>query len=387
MKVYYISPSTIPSRVANSIHVVNMCEGLTQLGYEVVLFANSDEKNSTECHKNIYDTYGVDNSNISLILSRSIKGRAVELIISLNALIIYFYNFFINTKPNYIISRNIYSAAIFGLLLRKKIIYETHSPEHGLRGMLQKKLLNSKKVKTVVISDALKIILCSKYQICNESVSVFHDAARAGQLRLKNNERLDLRTNLFSKNIELKNFQKIIGYFGHLYEGRGIEIIEETAALLPEFAFLIYGGNEKEIKACKTRNSHSNLFFMGFINPKDIRQAMSMSDLLLMPYQRKVSIGILGSDTSQWMSPMKLFEYLSMGLPIISSDLPVLKEVLIDNNNCLLVDPEDVVAWKDAIKLICSDNELADKLGFNAHTLYKNKHTWRNRAKSMLELL
>lgn len=44
MKVYYISPSTIPSRAANSIHVINMSEGLTQLGHEVTLFANSEEK-------------------------------------------------------------------------------------------------------------------------------------------------------------------------------------------------------------------------------------------------------------------------------------------------------------------------------------------------------
>ena len=43
MKVYYISSSTIPSRLANSIHVVNMSEGLTQLGHEVILFANFGE--------------------------------------------------------------------------------------------------------------------------------------------------------------------------------------------------------------------------------------------------------------------------------------------------------------------------------------------------------
>ena len=46
MKSYYISPATIPSRSANSIHVVNMCEALTQLDHDVVLFVRSEELDS-----------------------------------------------------------------------------------------------------------------------------------------------------------------------------------------------------------------------------------------------------------------------------------------------------------------------------------------------------
>ena len=156
---------------------------------------------------------------------------------------------------------------------------------------------------------------------------------------------------------------------------------------MPDFAFLIYGGNESEIEAFRSRNTHKNLFFMGFIKPKDARKAMSMVDILLMPYQESVSIGILGSDTSKWMSPMKLFEYLSMGVPIISSDLPVLKEVLIDKNNCLLVNPKEVRAWMNAIIEIASNDELAERLGSNAHNLYRNQYTWSNRAESMIKLL
>ena len=47
-----------------------------------------------------------------------------------------------------------------------------------------------------------------------------------------------------------------------------------------------------------------------------------------MPYQRNVGIGTKNSDTSNWMSPMKMFEYMSTGVPIVSSDLPVLKKFL-----------------------------------------------------------
>ena len=73
-----------------------------------------------------------------------------------------------------------------------------------------------------------------------------------------------------------------------------------------------------------------------------------------MPYQRNVSIGIKGSNTADWMSPLKLFEYMSSGVPIISSDLPVLREILEDRRNALLVPPKNFDSWDEALKIIRS---------------------------------
>ena len=82
---------------------------------------------------------------------------------------------------------------------------------------------------------------------------------------------------------------------------------------------------------------------------------MSRCDVLLMPYQRKVSIGDHSADTSRWMSPMKMFEYMAAKKPFISSDLDVLREVLTDEVNALLVDPENVKAWDKALKRLISN--------------------------------
>ena len=387
MKVYYISPSTIPSRSANSIHVVNMCEGLNQLGYEVVLFAHSNSCNSLNCQKQLKNIYGVDNRKINLKVFHSKKNRGIEFIIALRALIYFTLDFIKNTEPQYIISRNLYAATFLGLLFRRNVIYETHSPEYGFRKKLQKWLLTSNKIKMVVISEALKKIIQNFHHISSENIYVFHDAARSGQLRLDLLQRKELSQQLLSNIFNVDDYQKIVGYFGHLYSGRGIEIIEELAKLNPGCAFIVYGGNEADIREYKSRNANKNLFFMGYIHPKKARKAMAMMDVLLMPYQKSVSIGIKGIDTSKWMSPMKLFEYLSVGVPIISSNISVLKEVLIDSENCLLVEPDDVNAWSDALQRIISNVELEEKLGFNAHSLYKDKYTWKHRAKDMLDLL
>ena len=68
-----------------------------------------------------------------------------------------------------------------------------------------------------------------------------------------------------------------------------------------------------------------------------------------MPYQTKVSINSdnFNDDISQFISPLKMFEYLATGIPIISSDLKVLREILKDQKNSLLVkNYTNPFAWK-----------------------------------------
>jgi glycosyltransferase involved in cell wall biosynthesis len=67
-----------------------------------------------------------------------------------------------------------------------------------------------------------------------------------------------------------------------------------------------------------------------------------------MPYQRNVSASS-GGDIARYLSPMKLFEYLACGRPILSSDLPVLREVL-NPKNAVLLPPDEIEAWVAAIR-------------------------------------
>ena len=125
---------------------------------------------------------------------------------------------------------------------------------------------------------------------------------------------------------------------------------------------------------------------MGHLLPKNTYEIMSAMDVLLMPFQKSVSIGVEGIDTAKWMSPMKMFEYMSTGIPIISSDLLVLREVLEDNENCLLVKSDDIKDWSESLRRIIKDKFLADKLQNNAYNQYRRSHTWKKRAENILRL-
>ena len=78
------------------------------------------------------------------------------------------------------------------------------------------------------------------------------------------------------------------------------------------------------------------------------------------------------------MSPLKIFEYMAWGLPVICSDLPVLKEVLSNQYNALLVPPDQPDYWVDAIK-ISSDNKLRRSLAQNSRKKFLKAHRWSTR--------
>jgi glycosyltransferase involved in cell wall biosynthesis len=169
-----------------------------------------------------------------------------------------------------------------------------------------------------------------------------------------------------------------------LYAGRGIEIVEALAAQRPRMLFLVYGGNDADVEARRASNGQSNLLFMGHVSHPIARQLMAAMDCLLMPYQQQVSIGVSGHDTANWMSPMKMFEYLASGVPIVASDLPSLREVLRDGANCLMVQPGSVAAWAAALDRIMAQPALARSIGRRAHDDYRDHYTWIRRAEALL---
>jgi glycosyltransferase involved in cell wall biosynthesis len=101
-----------------------------------------------------------------------------------------------------------------------------------------------------------------------------------------------------------------------------------------------------------------------------------------MPYQRKVAASS-GGDISRYLSPMKLFEYLACGRVILSSDLPVLTEVL-NPENAILLPPEDVNTWVAGIQKVRDDPRYGLRLAERARC-DALRYTWEARAARILE--
>jgi len=382
VKLIYIAPSYLPSNHANGIHVINQCSAINTENETVHLITCRRIFNRNSHYDLLVKRYGIDTvSNIDKIVAPYYPFNVASTLFI--AIYSFFYIFFYRYK-SCILSRNLY-ASFFSLIFKNnKIIYETHQLEKGLRKKIQKLLIKSKKIKLILISRELKKYLESYHDHKIKNSLILHDAAPEGIEIISDQEKKRI---LSQKKISYNNFETINGYFGQLYEGRGIEMIIEIASSLPSDLFLIFGGNREEIKFWKESNKLKNLKFMGTLSHPEALIMMRSMDILLMPYQEKVSIGQKGHDTAAWMSPMKMFEYMSSNSAIISSDHKVLKEVLSHEVNALIYKKDKCSDWVNGIKRLKSENGLMKKIKENSYRDYKNLYTWNIRGKKILNLI
>jgi glycosyltransferase involved in cell wall biosynthesis len=130
-------------------------------------------------------------------------------------------------------------------------------------------------------------------------------------------------------------------------------------------------------RKCVSVNEKGPLEFLPFVPPKDIIRWYEQMDIALLPYQRNL-------DTVDSMSPVKLFEAMAAGRPVIASDLPVLREIITDGENGLLVQPEDPQAWIQAIRRLQKSPQLAAEIAGNARKTAQS-YSWDRRAAGILE--
>lgn len=369
MNIIYISNSKIPSTTANSVHVMKMSEALVCAGYSVTLFApdyNSDTEISVP---DVFDYYAVNGCfDINKMYPVHHKGWTLC------------YGYFASRRakkklPDIVYTRSV-PAAFFSCVKGMNVILECHAPLTKFNEILFKILVRKIEFnKLVVITDALKIYYENRYPILSNKIIVAPDGA----------DRVSEK-DLASKN---RNFgsRLQVGYSGHLYQGKGMELIYKLALQASWADFNILGGTLSDInywaEKCK---DIENIKFHGHVAHSAVRSYLVEYDVLLLPNQKKV-LGRTSrnKDIGQWTSPLKAFEYMALRKPIIASDLDVLKEVFEDEFNALLCNPVDINEWVIALKRIRSDRDLCDKISNNAFQVFNDKYTWRSRVDRILE--
>lgn len=336
-----------------------MCDNLFPLVESLNLYVYKNKKSDLTNPKIYYDIE--NNFNIRYYAF----GKTIFKY--LNPIFVLFINI-LNKKNHVFYCRNKIAALIL-TNFNFKVIYEAHNIIKQSNYFFESKIINSKNTIAIVfISNELKSWYQSRFK--SEKFHVLHDGAE-----IKKNEKI----------INPYNLNKInITYIGSLYHGRGIELIIELAKHFKNYNFNIVGGDKKQILLLKNI-SPKNIIYHGYKNQSQLVSYRNFSDILLMPYKFGLSNPGSYEDTSRWMSPMKMFEYMSSGVPIISSDIKVLREVL-NEKNSVLVDYK-LNEWIDGINLILKNKSFSRKISQNALRDLKSKYTWKNRAQKIMKLI
>jgi glycosyltransferase involved in cell wall biosynthesis len=357
------------------------CQGLASTGAKVRLYAKRTVADPLEFRTALQSHYGVSANAFEVASYFSVGARAQTLRIAALAL----RHMLRGEAADIVISRNLYASFALAVLCRQRMVFETHQLEYGFRRWMQRLIMTSRRVSTVVISKRLDSALRVHHGAAPFRTVVLHDAA-PDDIKCISPEHRRIQLAELAP-LPGGAWQKVCGYFGHLYAGRGVEIIAGMAAARPNTLFLVFGGTDADIARCRAAWQLGNLKFMGHLPHQRARQVMSCVDMLLMPYQTSVSIGVPGHDTSDWMSPMKMFEYMATSVPVISSDLPALREVLVNGVNCLLAAPASLPQWLEALDRLTADEALAAALGARARAECVAEFNWTRRAHSLIQAM
>jgi glycosyltransferase involved in cell wall biosynthesis len=176
-----------------------------------------------------------------------------------------------------------------------------------------------------------------------------------------------------------------VGFTGHIYPGRGADLLFGLAKRMPDVNFLWVGGTPDEVTYWQDQLSDagaSNVTMTGFVENSRLPLYQSAADVLLMPYGRSISASS-GQDIAEVINPMKMFDYMAAGRAIVSADLPVIHEVLNDNN-AVFCEPGDAVAWEKTLHELLVDKPRRLELSKQARKDVA-RYTWVVRAKRALD--
>ena len=376
MKVIIAAPTYLPARRANTLQVVKMAQAVDALGYDLKVLVPDPFVCGGAAWAELKELYGLQKEfRIEWIRVRpGCRGydygqKIVKRSKNWNADILY---------------TRLPQAAALASVRNIPTIFEMHDLPGNIMGpWLVRKFLNGRGARQLVlITQALNAAIEKEFGLIPKGVKKVIAPDGVDLVRYENlPEPRVARQNLgIERGIQMPVDQFTVGYTGHLYPGRGIVHILAIAPQVPNMTFLVVGGELEGVKALRAdvkTHSLDNVIVTGFVPNADLPQYQAACDVLLMPYQEAVEASS-GGDIAQFLSPMKMFEYLACGRVIVSSDMAVLREVLNDQN-AILLPPTDVDAWVGALDALRGDRERRKSLSEAARD-DSYKYSWKSRA-------
>lgn len=365
MKIVYLFNSRIPTEKAHGLQIMQMCAVFASQGHDVTLLV-PDRNNHLQEDAFMY--YGVERNFrilkapvfdairfsrwlgplsmwlLEMSFARSARKAIKEL------------------SPDVIYSRDTYSNLwTSDATLR---VTELHTLPRRFRKLYARIWKRSDRV--VAMTEGLRDDLVA-LGIPDDRIVVAHDAVDLERFDAEMTKK-DVREAL-----GLPLHRTIAVYIGRFYAEQGIEtLVEASKKLESDTLVVMVGGIHSE-------GDGPNRKIVGHVSPMDILKWLRAADFALMPYTGT------SEHVSRYASPMKLFEYLGAGLPIISSNLPSVREVLTESE-ALFVPPDDTDALARAIDALARDAGLVKRMSSASRSLAKGK-TWKARARTVLSHL
>lgn len=187
----------------------------------------------------------------------------------------------------------------------------------------------------------------------------------------------------FTGNVSGKDTQQFtVGFVGSLKPWHGLPILVDAFARFqrtyPQTRLLIVGdGKERDrlVQEIAARNLESAVHLTGAVPPKTIPHWLAQMDVAVAPYPPSKDF---------YFSPLKVYEYIAAGLPVVASNIGQISEIIDDGVNGVLVPPGDATALADALEQLWRSPLLRRRLGDSARAKILQHHTWERVVEKIL---
>ena len=370
MKLYYIVNARIPTEKAHGYQICKMCEEFARLVDEVELIVPNRDNYIKE---DTFSFYGVKN-NFYIQFLKGLKNVKVKGKFSsrLQTTMFFFSLLLLKIeKGSVVFTRN---AEIAWLFKKRgfKVLFEAHDWPERKRSLYKFFICN------------IDWIICNsqgtgKAHIENGFSNIV--VARNGVDISKFDVDVDLKQ--MKKEFKLSEDKKIVMYIGHLYKWKGVETIFDAAQKMKDngnIQFVLIGGTKKDILKYKkfvSEGGLTNVTILGYRKKELMPKFLKCADALLLPNAP------VSTESLEFTSPIKMFEYMASKRPIIASDLPSIKEVL-NEENAVLFEAGNCDDLADKIDGLLRDVERQKRVAGKA---FKDvlEFTWDKRAKKIIE--
>ncbi|UYZ40652.1 MAG: glycosyltransferase family 4 protein [Candidatus Methanospirare jalkutatii] len=175
--------------------------------------------------------------------------------------------------------------------------------------------------------------------------------------------------------------KKVVVYVGEMSEWHGADMLLDIAEKLKEeVKFLLLGKQLEKLKRdAEARGVADKFVFAGFVKHEEMPKFISAADVGIAPYKPSEEMKKHGF----YFSPIKIFEYMACGKPVVASDLEIIRDIISANRCGLLAEPGNTEDFALKIEVLLRDEKMRERMGKNGRKAVL-KYTWDSVADAIL---
>ncbi|WP_144869277.1 glycosyltransferase, partial [Hyella patelloides] len=171
---------------------------------------------------------------------------------------------------------------------------------------------------------------------------------------------------------------KLVVYSGGLYGFKGVDLLLDVAQNLPQIQFAFAGGKPEQLKSYRQKvaaKQLDNVAFLGYIQHESLPSLLQSADILAHPH--------LSGAASTFTSPLKFFEYLASGVPIVATKISPLKEFQTQNIIAGWCKTDSVDAYVKCLEATLTKYPRKEN-GYPEQLEFARQFSWESRLEKIL---